>query len=324
MCRTRTLFAVFACLMLALPVAPRADDYPSHNVTILCPFAPGGGTDVLARLVAQKLEQRHGKTFVVENRTGAGTVVAAVATMHAAPDGYTLMQATSGTMAMNPSMFKSLPYDPAKDLVPVAAVAGIPFVLTVNPSLPVQSVADLVKLARERPLNYGSGGVGAFHHLNAEVFSSMTGIKMTHVPYKGSLPALTDLVAGHIQVLFVELAPSLELIRAGKVRALGITTPEPFEAAPDILPLSKVGVPGFSTLSWQMIVAPAKTPRPVLDLLNADINAIVQSADVKKQLIDLGMLPLGKGSVAELETYVQEETGRWGKVIADAGLKGSQ
>ena len=322
----KALFGSMPIALAALAALPRdaaAQDYPTHSVTILVPFAPGGGTDILARLVGQKLEQRLGKPFVIENRLGAGTVVAAVATAKAAPDGYTLMQATSGTMAMNGTAFKSLPYDPVKDLAPVALVAALPFVLVVSASLPVQSVADLVKLAKEKPLNYGSGGLGAFHHLNAELFSSLTGIKMTHVPYRGSAPALTDLLAGNIQVLFVDLAPSLELIRSGKLRVLGITSAEPFPAAPEIPPLSKAGVPGFDTAAWQMILAPAKTPEPVLTKLNTEINAIVNTAEVKKQLIDLGMTPLGKGSLADLDAYTRSEIGRWSKVIRDAGIAGA-
>jgi tripartite-type tricarboxylate transporter receptor subunit TctC len=301
-----------------------AQDYPTHNVTILVPFAAGGGTDVLARAVAQQLEKRLGKTFIIENRPGAGTVIAAGATAKAAPDGYTLMQATSGTMAMNPTIFKSLPYEPLKDLVPVALVAGVPFVLTVNPSLPVHSVADLVKLAKEKPLTYGSGGVGAFHHLNAELFSSMTGIKMTHVPFRGSAPSTTALIAGQIDVLFVDLGPMLPQIRAGKARVLGITSAEPFPTAPDIPPLATVGLPGYNTIAWQMLVAPGGTPRPILEKLNSEVNAIVQGPEMKKPLENLGMIPIGKGSVTELEAYVKSEATRWAKVIRDAGLAGTQ
>ena len=319
----RTLAGLLMILVFALPIAA-AEDYPSHTVTILCPFAPGGGTDLIARAVAQKLEQRLGKSFVVENRTGAGTVIAAAATAKAAPDGYTLMQATSGTMAMNQTIFKSPPYDPEKDLVPVSLVAGVPFVLVVNPNLPVHSVADLVKLAKERPLTYGSGGVGAFHHLNAELFSSMTGIKMTHVPYKGSVPAMTDLVGGQIDVLFVDIGPSIQLIRAGKARALGISSATTAAAAPEIPPLATVGVPGFDTTAWQMIVAPAKTPRPILEKLNVEINALVQGDDIVKQFIALGLVPIGKGSLPELDTYVKSESLRWASVIRNAGLAGSQ
>lgn len=310
--------------VIGFPAVSIAQDYPAHSVTILVPFAPGGGTDVIARAVGQKLEQRLGKSFVVENRPGAGTAIAATATAKAAPDGYTLMQATSGTMAMNPTIYKSLSYDPAKDLVPVALVAGVPFILVVHPSLEVKSVADLVKVAKQRQLSYGSGGVGAFHHLNGELFSSMMGIKMTHVPYRGSVPAMTDLVAGHIQVLFVDIGPSIQLVRAGKARVLGITSAEPAAAAAEVPPLDKVGVPGFNTTAWQMIVAPAKTPRPILEKLNAEINAIVATEEISKQFVGLGLIPIGKGSLEDLDKFVKSETGRWGKVIQDAGLAGSQ
>jgi tripartite-type tricarboxylate transporter receptor subunit TctC len=315
-----TGFAVLA----AFSHGAAAQDYPTRNVTVLVPFAPAGGTDVIARAVAQKLEQRLGKTFLIENRPGAGTSIAAAATAKAAPDGHTLMQATSGTMAMNPTIYKSLPYDPDKDLVPVALIAGVPFILVVHPSLPVHNIADLVKVAKERQLSYGSGGVGAFHHLNGELLSSILGIKMTHVPYRGSVPAMTDLVAGHIQVLFVDIGPSIELVRGGKARALGITSAEPAAAASEVPPLAKVGVPGFDTTAWQMMVAPAKTPRPILERLNSEINAIAQMDDIRKQFIGLGINPIGKGSLDDLSAFVKSETTRWAKVIRDAGLAGTQ
>jgi tripartite-type tricarboxylate transporter receptor subunit TctC len=314
---------IVLCLIVCLHRAD-AQDYPTRNVTMLVPFAPGGGTDLIARTVAQKLEQRLGKTFVIENRPGAGTSIAAGATAKADPDGYTLMQATSGTMSMIPTIYKSVPYTPGKDLVPVALIAGVPFVLAVNPNLPVHSVADLVKLAKEKPLTYGSGGVGAFHHLNAELFSNMTGIRMTHVPNKGSVPAMTDLISGNIDVLFVDIGPSIQLIRAGKARALGITSAEPAAAAPEIPPLAKVGVPGFDTTAWQMLVAPGGTPAPILDKLNTAVNAIVNTDDVTKKFVDMGLVPIGKGSRKELEDYVKSETSRWAPVIRNAGLAGSQ
>ena len=237
-------------VMTVVPQHTVADDYPSHNVTILVPFAPGGGTDLIARALGAQLEKRLGKSFIIENRPGAGTTIAAGVTAKAPPDGYTLMQATSGTMAMNPTIFKKLPYTPEKDLVPVALVAGVPFLLVVNPSLPVHSVADLVKLANERRLTYGSGGVGAFHHLNAELFSSMMGIKMTHVPNKGSAPAMTDLISGNIDVLFVDIGPSIQLIRAGKARALGITSAEPAAATPEI---PRGSTDGLTLIRWSVL-----------------------------------------------------------------------
>ena len=179
--------------------------------------------------------------------------------------------------------------------MPVALIAGVPFILVVHPSLPVHSIADLVKVAKERRLTYGSGGVGAFHHLNAELLSSMLGIKMTHVPYKGSVPSMTDLVAGNIQVLFVDIGPSIQLIRAGKARALGITSAQRAAAAPEIPPLAEVGVPGFDTTAWQMLVAPGNTPRPILEKLNAEVNAIVQTEEITKHFVDHGTRPDRQG-----------------------------
>jgi tripartite-type tricarboxylate transporter receptor subunit TctC len=316
--------ALLALSLIAFQSFAQAQDYPTHSVNILVPFAPGGGTDLIARAVGQKLEQRFGKSFVIENRPGAGTTIAAGATAKAAPDGYTLMQATSGTMSMNPTIFKKLPYEPNKDLVPVALIAGVPFILVVHPSLPVHSIADLVKVAKERRLNYGSGGVGAFHHLNGELLSSMLGIKMTHVPYKGSVPSMTDLVAGNIQVLFVDIGPSIQLIRAGKARALGITSAQRAAAAPEIPPLAEVGVPGFDTTAWQMLVAPGNTPRPILEKLNAEVNAIVQTEEITKRFVTMGLVPIGKGSLDELGAFVKSETVRWAKVIQNAGLAGTQ
>jgi tripartite-type tricarboxylate transporter receptor subunit TctC len=313
----------------ALPERAAAQDYPTRNVTFLVPFAPGGGTDVLARLVGAKLEQKFGKSFIVENRPGAGTTIAAGATAKAVPDGYTLMQATSGTMAMNPVIFKSLPYTPEKDLVPVSLIAGVPFVLVVHPDLKVKTVDDLVKVAKARqaegkPLTYGSGGVGAFHHLNAELFSSMTGTKMTHVPYKGSVPSMTALIAHEIDVLFVDIGPSIQLIRAGKAIALGVTSAEPVASAPEIPPLQKAGLPGFDTTAWQMIVAPGGTPKPILEKLNAGANAAVNEPDLNKRLSDIGMIPLGTKSLPELDAFVKSETAKWTPVIKNAGLAGTQ
>jgi tripartite-type tricarboxylate transporter receptor subunit TctC len=308
----------------AMPRAAVAQDYPTRTVTILVPFAAGGGTDMIARAIAQKLEQRLGKTFVIENRPGAGTAIAAAAAAKAVPDGYTLMQATSGTMSMNPAIFKNLSYEPNKDLVPVALSAGVPFILAVSTALPVQSVADLIALGKKKQLTYGSGGPGSFHHLNSELFSSMAGIKMTHVPYKGSVPAMTDLVGGQIDMLFTDIGPAAQLIHAGKARALAITSAQRAAAAPDIPPLAEVGLPGFDTTAWQMLVAPGGTPQAIRDKLNAEVNAIMQMEDIRKQFVDMGLEPIGKGSPKELEAFVKSEAARWTPVIQNAGLAGTQ
>jgi tripartite-type tricarboxylate transporter receptor subunit TctC len=299
-------------------------DYPNRQVNFVVPFAPGGGTDILGRMFGQKLSDRFGKSFVVENRPGAGTVTAAVQVAKSAPDGYTIMMATSGTMAMNPTLYKKLPYEPGKDLVLVALICNVPFVLVVNPDLPVHSVADLVKVAKERPLSYGSGGPGAFHHLMGELLKSTLGIPMTHVPYKGTLPALNDVVAGHIQLMFADLAPAHALIQAGKVRALGVTTAQRVASAPEIPPLADVGVPGFDWAAWQAVAAPGGTPKDIIEKLNGAMNAAITEPDVNKQLVGLQFIPVGKRSPDELDRFVKSETTRWAKVLQQAGVAGTE
>jgi tripartite-type tricarboxylate transporter receptor subunit TctC len=301
-----------------------AADYPNRQVNFIVPFAPGGGTDILGRLIGQKLSDRFGKPFVVENRPGAGTVTAAVQVAKSTPDGYTIMMATSGTLAMNTTLYRKLPYEPGKDLLLVAVICNVPFVLVVNPALPVNSVADLVKLAKERPLSYGSGGAGAFHHLMGELFKTTLGIPMTHVPYKGTLPALNDVIAGHIQLMFSDLSPAYPLIQAGKVRALGVTTARRPAAAPDIPPLAEVGVPGFDWAAWQSVAAPGGTPNEIIAKLNGAVNAAIAEPEVEKQLVGLQFIPVGKGSPEELDRFVKSETVRWAKVLQQAGVAGSE
>ena len=300
-----------------------APDYPNHQVTFIVPFAPAGGTDVLARLLAEKLEQELGESFVVENRPGAGTVIATNFVAKSPPDGYTIMMDVS-SLAIDVTLYKSLPYDPAQDLALVALIARVPFVLVVSPSLPVNSVEDLIKLAKERPLSYGSGGIGAFHHLAAALFCSMTGIKMTHVPYRGTAPALNDLMGGYIQLMFSDLGPALPLIDAGKIRPLAVTTKERFAALPDVPPLADAGVPGFDAAAWQGVVAPAKTPEPILTKLNSTLNAIVAMGDVRTRMTDFGMIPVGTGSLDDLHQFLQSEIGRWAKVVEEAGIAHSE
>ncbi len=302
---------------------PAVADYPARPVSFVVPFAPAGGTDVLARLLAEKLDQAFGKPFVVENRPGAGTVLATNFVAKSAPDGYTIMMDVS-SLAIDVTLYKSLPYDPVKDLALIALIARVPFVLVVNPSLPVKNVEDLIKLAKERPLSYGSGGIGAFHHLAAALFCSMTGIKMTHVPYRGTAPALNDLLGGYIQLMFSDLGPALPLINAGKLRALAVTTKEPFAALPNVPPLADAGVPGFDAAAWQGVVAPAKTPEPILAKLNTQLNAIVAMNDLRTRMNDFGMIAVGTGSLEQLKEFLQSEIVRWGKVVEDAGIAHSE
>jgi tripartite-type tricarboxylate transporter receptor subunit TctC len=320
----RTLFTV------ALPVwaakvarAQGAEDYPNRPVTFIVPFAPAGGTDILGHMLGEKLQQRLGKPFIVENRPGVGTVVATNFIAKSPADGYTIMMAVS-SLAIDATLYKKLPYDPAKDLALVALAARVPFVLVVDPSLPVHSVDDLINLAKKRPLSYGSGGIGTFHHLAAALFASMTGIKLTHVPYRGTAPALNDLLTGYIQLMFSNLGPALPLINAGKVRALAVTTVTRFAALPDIPPLAEAGVPGYNAAAWQAVIAPAQTPSEIVAKLNSELNAIVALPDIHGRLTSLGMMPIGKGSPAELARFLQSEIVRWAKIVEAAGLAGSE
>jgi tripartite-type tricarboxylate transporter receptor subunit TctC len=305
--------------------APRAtaQDYPNRSVAIIVPFTPAGSTDLLARMAAQAWEQRLGKSFVVENRPGAGQQIGVNAVAKAAPDGYTLLMATSSAMGVNPTLYKKIAYDPVADFQPIAMMAHLPFILVVNNDLPVKSVADLVKYAKANPgkLSYGSGGVGASHHLYGEMFNSLAGVKMTHVPYKGTVPALNDVIAGHIQVLFSDAPPALPQITGGKVRALGVTTAKRIEVAPDIAPIDET-VKGFDTAPWQMLMAPAGTPAPVIDKLHKELVAYIASAEGQKKLKEMGLVPGAPTTPAELSKLVAREVVAWGDLVKKANAAG--
>lgn len=321
-----TLLSRRTLLGLALPAltatmarAQDPDEYPTHPVTFVVPFARGGGTDALARLLGEKLQEQFSQPFVVQNRPGEGTVIATNFVAKSAPDGYTVLMDTS-SLAIDVTLYMKLPYDPAKDLALVALIASVPFVLVVSASLPVYSVDDLIKLSKQRPLSYGSGGVGAFHHLAGALFASMTNIKMTHVPYHGTVPALDDLIAGYIQFMFADLGPAMPLITAGKLRPLAVTTTTRLAALPDVPPLAQAGLPGFDVAAWQGVIAPAQTPREIVTKLNGKLNAIMATTDVRGRLGDLGMTPIGKGSPDDLASFLQAEIVRWGKIVETAGL----
>lgn len=323
----RLALSVLSAVLLAAPAAPTcAQDYPARPVTIVNPFAPGGGTDLLARMVASKLEQRLGKSFVIENKTGAGSIIAAVAVQKAAPDGYTLLMAPTPTMAVNVSLYKSLPYEPLTDFVPLALLAQTPFVLVVNPDLPVKSVAELIAYGKANPgkLTFASVGPGVPHHLYMELFKGMTGLQATYVPYRGSLPALNDVVAGHVPMMFVDFGPATGALQSGKVRPLGTSSTFRVPGFTEIPPLAEAGVPGFDAVGWQMIVAPAKTPRPIVDRLSRELTDILAQPDTKAQIVKFGFVPVASRSVEGLQDFVKSETARWGKVMRDAGIAGSQ
>jgi tripartite-type tricarboxylate transporter receptor subunit TctC len=318
-------FLVSVSLALFETTAVRAEDYPDKQITMVVPVAAGGAVDVLGRLFAQQLASRLGKPVVVENRTGAGMITGTSSVARGAPDGYTLLVATSTPLAINAAIHKKLPYDPVEDFVPIALIANSPFTLIVNPSLPVKSVPELVKLAKDKPgqLSYASAGPGSPHHLFFELLKATTGIQATHVPYRGNVPAITDVIAGHVPVMFSD--PSgLPIIRDGKVRAIGASTAKRLLQAPDVPTIAEQGLSGFDAAAWIMVVAPAKTPPGIVSRLHAELKTISQLPDVQAQIVKNGQTPTVTPSVPELQKFVQSELVRWGKVVQTAGIAGSQ
>src|SRR5580658_4552122 len=316
--------AVWALLLLLCGVvsAP-AQDYPSRNVTFIVPTGPGAATDLLARILAPQLGERLGKPFVVENRPGAGTMTASNAVAKSTPDGYTILMGTSTPLAILATLYKHLPYDPATDFMPLALIATIPFVLVVNNDLPVHSVAELIAYAKAHPgeLSYGSTGPGTPFHLNAELFSAMTGIQMVHVPYKAVVDAQVDLMGGRIQVMFTDFTSSVALIKDGKMRALGVTTKARAAAMPDLAPLAELGVPGFDAAAWQMVAAPAATPRPIVDKLHDTLEAIMALPETRDAITRIGLVPADGSSIEELQAFVRSEIVRWGEIVKRSGAR---
>ena len=318
-----------ALLPFVAPIFPRAwaaESYPIRPVTVVVPYAAGGGLDLVARLLAQKLTERTHQSFFVENKLGAGGIVAANAVAKAAADGYTLLAASSTQLAIQVTLHKSLPYDPAADFVPLALVASVPFVLIVNPSLPVLTAGDLIALARKEPgrLLFGSSGIGGPPHLYMELLQTMTGTKMTHVPYKGTAQAIVDVVSGRVPVLMSDVAPAAPLIKAGRVRPLGVSSTTRVAILPDVPPIADNGVAGFDAVAWLMMVAPAATPPAVVDKLHGDLKAVVSAPQTQQKFASLGVIPIDTPPVAALQIFVKAEIGRWGKVVEHAGLAGSE
>ena len=291
----RALAAVMGFAAVAGTTA-RAQEYPTRPVTIVVPTGPGGGMEMVARLVAPKLEQRLGKPFVIENRPGAGTNIGAAAAARAAPDGHTLLMATSSTLAINSSIYKTLPFDPLKDLMPVVLYARVPFVLVVNPSSPAQTAADCVELAKEKPgsLSFGTSGTGTASHLFAELFKMQTGVEVTHVPYKSMVQPLNDVLGGHLNYMFSDLSPALPLVRDGKLRALGVTSATRVPTASEIPTLAEAGVPGYEAVAWLMMVTRAGLPPDILGKLHGELKAILAQPEVRDQIARLGMIPRGQ------------------------------
>ena len=291
---------------------------------MISPFAAGGANDVLARVLAAKLANRLPGTVVVENRPGAGAVVGLVAVARAAPDGYTLGLSGS-TLAVTGALYKRPPFDAIKDFVPIALVTHWPFVLVVTSSLPVHSVPGLIALAKEQPgkLFYASPGVATSQHLYGELFKSMTGTDIGHIPYNGTSPAVVDIVAGRVSMMFAAAAASLPLIREGKLRALAVTSAERLKEAPEIPPLAD-DLPGFSALNWAIVLAPAGTPKDIAGRLHEEVKAIMAMPDVEQQVAKIGMIPLVSPPPVEIQAFVNSEVTRWSKILQQTGIAGAQ
>jgi tripartite-type tricarboxylate transporter receptor subunit TctC len=318
--------ALAALCLTAISGLAAAQDFPSKPITFVVPFTPGAATDFLARMLGKELEEKFGKPVVVENRPGAGTNIGSNSVAKAAPDGHTLLMATSTPMAINASLYKNLPFDPTADFVPLAVVAQSPFVLIAKPALPVNSAKDLIALAKEKPgqLSFGSAGPGSPHHLFAELFASMSGTKINHVAYRGSVPALNDVVAGHIDFMLCDFASAASMLQAGKVKPLGVSTAARIPAFPDIPPLNDAGLPGYDVAAWFMVVTTGKSPQPAVDKLHGELTRILGKSEVKEQLLKLSLLPMQTKSVPEMQGFVKSEIARWGKVVEQAGIAGSQ
>jgi tripartite-type tricarboxylate transporter receptor subunit TctC len=319
------VFTRLAALAVAAVVAQgnfaHAQDYPNRPVKIVVPFGAGGGTDALARFLARGLEQRLGQPFIIENRGGSGTTLGATAVARSEPDGYTIMLGTASTFAAAPGLYKKLAYDPTKDFSPIILLATVPFVLTVNPSLNVNSVQELVALAKSKPgeLTFASAGVGSVHHMFTELLMSMTGIDMKHVPYRGGGQAINDVVAGHVPVYFADVGPAASLVRAGNLRALGVTTATRTANLPEVPTLNEAGVTGYEANTWQMIVGPARMPEPIVAKLNAALVEFMQTPEAQKHFISLGMQPT-TSTPQQAQDYINVEAARWTKIIKGIGV----
>jgi tripartite-type tricarboxylate transporter receptor subunit TctC len=307
-------------LLMGLPAL--ADSYPSRTIKMIVPYPPGGTTDMLGRMVADQLQTGLAATVVVENKPGAGTTIGAEQVARSEPDGYTLLMATSTTLAINKTLYKNLPYDPVKDFTPIALVAGVPFALIVNPSLPVKTLSEFIAYAKSKPgLAYGSAGNGSPQHLGAEMLKAAAGIDIRHVAYRGSMPAMLDVIAGHIPFMVVDLQPALPQIREGKVRALGVTTAKRVAAAPEIPTLAEGGLAGFELVAWQGVVAPAGVPRPIVDQLAAQIEKLVADPATREKFKMMALESLPASTPDSFAAYVKSEGDRWAKIVRASGAE---
>ncbi|HTQ00725.1 MAG TPA: tripartite tricarboxylate transporter substrate binding protein [Casimicrobiaceae bacterium] len=320
----RIALAVMAMAALAAPVYAE-DAYPAKAVTMIVPFPPGGGTDTGARWIAQELGKKWGKAVVVDNKPGAAGMIGADIVSRAKPDGYTIMMANAQTIAINPSLYKRLPYDPDTAFAPISLVAELPLVLLVNASLPVKTTQEFIALAKSKPgeLTYSSAGNGSSTHLAASLFENATGTKLRHVPYKGGGPAMQDLMSGVVNLTFLTVLESGSAIKSGKVRPIAVTSSARSPALPDVPTLAESGVPGFNSISWIGVLAPKNTPKPIIDKISRDVQEIVASPDMTKRLIDQGATPVG-GTPAQFQSLIDSETQRYRKIIVEKNISATE
>src|SRR4051812_8900726 len=313
---------VLGICAMAIASAAQAQNWPTKPVRFISPFAPGGGADITARVIAQKLTESLGQQVLVDNRGGAGGMIGVDLGAKAPPDGYTVVLGTIGNIAIGPSLYAKMPYDPIKDLVPISLAADALNVLVVHPTLPAKNVKELVALARARPgqLYFGSSGPGATDHLAGELFNLLAGTKMVHVPYKGGAPAMLDLMSGNIQLIFATVATSISQIKANKIRALGMTGVKRFVLMPDLPTIAEAGVPAFAVNNWYGVFAPAGTSKDIVARLNTDIVKILQMSDTKQKLLESG-IEATPSTPEQFATYIQTETKKWAKVVKDGNIK---
>ena len=304
-----------------LPGNASAQDYPRKPLRLIVPFPPGGGNDILARSVGQRLADTISQQIIVDNRGGAGGLIGAEIAAKAVPDGYTLFLASIGNLAFTPALRAKLPYDPVKDFAPVTRLATSVFILVVNPSLPAKSVQELIALAKAKSgqLNYASAGQGSSLHMTAEIFKLATGVNLVHVAYKGSAPALTDLISGQVQVMFGTMPATLPQVKAGKLRALGVSGAKRSAAAPEVPTIAETGVPGFEVLNWYGIVAPSKTPGAIVQKLNGDLLATLKSPAMIESLNTQGLEAAG-GTPEQFGVFIKSEIAKYAKVVKAAGI----
>ncbi len=319
----RSLLMVLPLLVISTTaLAQSAPGWPAKPIRWISPFAPGGGADITSRIIAQKLSPALNQQVLVDNRGGAGGNIGVDIAAKSAPDGYTVVLGTIGPIAINVSLYKKLPFDPVKDLLPVTQAANALNVLVVHPSLPAKTVKEVIAIAKARPgeLSFGSSGLGATDHLAGELFKTLTGVNMVHVPYKGGAPAMLDLMAGQVQTVFSTVSTAIGAIKGGKVRAIAMTGDKRFELMPELPTIAQAGVPGFEVRNWYGVFVPAGTSKEIVARLNAELVKVLQMPDVKAKLLESGIEAL-HSTPEQFATYIQSETKRWAKVVKDSGAR---